>query len=201
MGTLPLIETEMTVSLICILVFSALVAAHRPPSTCLTVLYNQCKFPFRYRGRLFNECTTYNSENGEAWCATRSGQYEDCQSSCPGVRPLPPYVCYDSGIKRREGESWKKDCNTCTCNNGYVACTEKACYNDHSLCTCINPFRGLDSHIGDPDVTCSRRKQPFCYVECNSDCRDLRPAKGGGRCYSRVACDTSIPAYDPRLGG
>merc|ERR1712080_150837 len=165
MGTLPLIETEMTVSLICILVFSALVAAHRPPSTCLTLQYNQCKFPFRYRGRLFNECTTYNSENGKAWCTTQSGQYEDCQSSCPGVRPLPPYV------------------------------------DDHSLCTCINPFRGLDSHIGDPDVACSRRKQPFCYVECNSDCRDLRPAKGGGRCYSRVACDTSIPAYDPRLGG
>merc|ERR1712080_119118 len=87
MGTLPLIETEMTVSLICILVFSALVAAHRPPSTCLTLQYNQCKFPFRYRGRLFNECTTYNSENGKAWCTTQSGQYEDCQSSCPGVRP------------------------------------------------------------------------------------------------------------------
>merc|ERR1712080_534936 len=174
MGTLPLIQTKMTVrSLLCLLlvllVFSALVAAHHPPSTCLTRQNNQCKFPFRYRGRLFNECTTYNSENGKAWCTTQSGQYEDCRSSCPGVH-----------------------------------------VDDRSLCTCIHPFQHLIYilHLTSykPDVTCSRRKQPFCYVDCNSDCRDLKPAPwpasrhpSKGRCTSRVACDTSIPAYDPRL--
>merc|ERR1712215_165385 len=65
------------------------------------------------------------------------------------------------------------------------------------LCFCLNPFRGANSHIGDPDVTCNRRYQPFCYVSCNSDCRDLRPARGFGRCFSRVACRDDVAAIAP----
>ena len=30
---------------------------------------------------------------------------------------------------------------------------------------------------------------PVCYVPCNADCGDVMPAKGRGRCQSKVACE------------
>lgn len=34
--------------------------------------FNQeCRFPFRYKGVTYNECTDFESHNGEPWCATR----------------------------------------------------------------------------------------------------------------------------------
>jgi len=106
---------------------------------------------------------------------------------------------------RREGDTWSKDCNTCRCAGGAVSCTEIGCGNigGDRLCTCINPFYGeIDSHIGDRDVTCNKRKNPFCYVDCNSDCRDIKPARGKGRCYSEIACfDDIVAAAQPIRGG
>ena len=29
-----------------------------------------CLFPFTYKGQQFSACTTFDSENGQAWCAT-----------------------------------------------------------------------------------------------------------------------------------
>merc|ERR1711963_576003 len=49
------------------------------------------KFPFKWDGRTFNNCTTYKSGNGAAWCATRvrgkdreavHGSLEDCSAPC-----------------------------------------------------------------------------------------------------------------------
>ena len=30
---------------------------------------------------------------------------------------------------------------------------------------------------------------PVCYVRCNSDCGDVKPAQGRGRCQSKNACE------------
>jgi len=59
------------------------------------------------------------------------------------------------------------------------------------VCKCINPWEGqrFNQHSGDPDNTCPT----FCYVSCNSDCSDKKPAKGKGRCYSEIACNPDIP--------
>ena len=45
-----------------------------------------CVFPFKYQGKTFSQCTTYQSPYGKPWCATkvdRQGnviwdQWEDC---------------------------------------------------------------------------------------------------------------------------
>merc|ERR1712142_33332 len=64
----------------------------------------------------------------------------------------------------------------------------------YGSCRCINPFVGrFDSHIGDPVNTCPT----FCYVNCNSNCGDVKPAKGGGRCFSERACGQTTPSYPP----
>ena len=58
---------------------------------CQTVEGKNCVFPFVYNGNTYNGCTTDESFNGLAWCATsvdrnRNVYHEswgDCVSSCP----------------------------------------------------------------------------------------------------------------------
>ena len=58
---------------------------------CYGLKGDRCQFPFKWDGRTFNNCTTYKSENGAAWCATRvrgkdreavRGSLEDCSVPC-----------------------------------------------------------------------------------------------------------------------
>ena len=58
---------------------------------CYGLKGDRCMFPFKWDGRTFNNCTTYKSENGAAWCATRvrgkdrdavRGSLEDCSAPC-----------------------------------------------------------------------------------------------------------------------
>merc|ERR1712142_926253 len=58
--------------------------------------------------------------------------------------------------------------------------------SSQDTCECINPWEGEKwrHHQGDPDNTCPT----FCYVKCDSNCSDRKPAKGGGRCFSEEAC-------------
>ena len=59
------------------------------------------------------------------------------------------------------------------------------------FCTCINPFRGTpNEYLGDPRGTCASTNT--CYVPCNADCRDIRPARGRGRCVSALACQPRL---------
>ena len=46
-----------------------------------------CKFPFTYEGRTFNECTYYKSStgDGEPWCRTVNNDIWNCLDGCPGV--------------------------------------------------------------------------------------------------------------------
>ena len=50
-------------------------------------------------------------------------------------------------------------------------------------------------YVGDSSITCPRVSA--CYVSCQADCNDLQPAKGGGRCFSRLACRTDILLLRP----
>ena len=41
-------------------------------SACKTLKGEYCRFPFKYKGKVFKKCTNLNSENGKAWCATKT---------------------------------------------------------------------------------------------------------------------------------
>merc|ERR1712212_322407 len=70
----------------------------------------------------------------------------------------------------------------------------------NTACKCINPFKGTkDYYIGVPQTTC-RSSGNFCYVRCNAMCWDVRPAKGYGRCYSKLACRMVNPHYEWQWG-
>ena len=64
-------------------------------SKCQTIEENSdivkdCVFPFRYKGKKYSTCTTFDSENGKAWCATKidsngnvvTGKWGDCLQGC-----------------------------------------------------------------------------------------------------------------------
>jgi hypothetical protein len=60
-------------------------------------------------------------------------------------------------------------------------------------CICYNPFQGTPQEaLGDSVGMCANTLYRACYVSCNSDCRDLRPARGIGRCVSRIACNPRV---------
>merc|ERR1719510_1162943 len=60
-----------------------------------------------------------------------------------------------------------------------------------SSCECINPFGpvGPNGWKGNPDYLCAGDGPGFCYVACNSACRDQEPAASHGRCQSTAACE------------
>merc|ERR1719367_977855 len=59
-------------------------------NVCKTVQNENCIFPFKYKGKKYSECTTQDSENGKAWCATKVssggnvifGRWDDCGNGC-----------------------------------------------------------------------------------------------------------------------
>jgi len=198
---------------------------------CVSKKGNECQFPFTYKGRSFDQCTTYNSENKEPWCKTTDGRYEDCEAYCPGAAcydesygdfrdhgaTFPKdcntctcfagsigctYIgcdvtCFDEvgGVLRDEGESWERDCNTCNCNGGNIGCTLALCPPKPSTCECLkvdNAGVTLDP-FDSPETTCSQdptvgNVDLFCYVDCDSNCSDKKPARGRGKCFSEIAC-------------
>merc|ERR1711872_286320 len=170
-----------------LLVLAPLLCWGNSPLVCVSKQGNECQFPFTYRGRTFNQCTTYLSRNGAPWCRTTNGRLQDCEGYCPGAGGGGSVDgnCFDdeTGGLREDGESWEKDCNTCTCNGGNVACTLIGCRTKPpGPCECNNP-----PFSGD---TCSQNP-PFCYVDCNSDCYDKE--QSGGNCFSTFACNPFVP--------
>merc|ERR1719273_2934029 len=62
-------------------------------------------------------------------------------------------------------------------------------YPPAPLCDCINPFQGtINSYRGDPDSLCGCGGPGWCYVDCNSACRDQQQTASNARCQSTLAC-------------
>merc|ERR1711872_1072519 len=68
------------------------------PAVCFSKKGNQCQFPFIYEEIAWDYCITWDSENGEPWCQTTDGRYEDCEDDCPGV--------YCTTFDSENGEPW-----------------------------------------------------------------------------------------------
>eukprot|EP00092_Neocalanus_flemingeri_P008226 GFUD01008869.1.p1 GENE.GFUD01008869.1~~GFUD01008869.1.p1 ORF type:complete len:436 (-),score=88.02 GFUD01008869.1:436-1743(-) len=113
-------------------------ACEKMEQQCYTVRGNQCQFPFSYKGQTFSSCTTFDSENGAAWCTTTERRYEDCVSPCgvfsnslascprnPVIKDLSRNCCTEDN-PCGEGEG---DCDTDnqdTCQSG-LRCGDSNC--------------------------------------------------------------------------
>jgi len=115
------------------------------------------------------EGQTFNQHIGEPKNTCPNFCYVSCNSNCSDKKPA----------------KGKGRCFSVTaCNQDII----KTPTQPQGLCSCINPWEGqkFSQHIGEPKNTCPN----FCYVSCNSNCIDKKPAKGKGRCYSELACNT-----------
>ena len=64
----------------------------------------------------------------------------------------------DDNVIKRDGQTWNKDCNTCSCNNGKVICEPKSCD--------CNAIRGLNY----ADISTSNEDKEDFNVKCCSHC-------------------------------
>lgn len=81
-------------------------------SACTALIPNRgnepCVFPFRYKGRAYDSCTTVDSANGQPWCATAvdnsntalNNRLGDCNTGCPGT----DNPCTQDDIYHQPGE-------------------------------------------------------------------------------------------------
>merc|ERR1711983_386761 len=93
--------------------------------TARTTAAGQCIFPFRYKGVVYNECTTIDRIS--AWCSTSTDNagthVEGNEGFCPSSCPLS-----NESTSCTPGTSYTVDCNTCVCDsNGTPVCSTNTC--------------------------------------------------------------------------
>ncbi|XP_052254906.1 kielin/chordin-like protein isoform X1 [Dreissena polymorpha] len=105
-------------------------------------------------------------------------QYTPYGQCCPICKPKQPCTYKDRVYK--EGQRFKDECNTCSCTNGAVVCTEMACLGKDGSCPVLK---------GKGDVA------DMCVRKCSSD----YDCPGVKKCCSK-ACDNLCltPTRNPK---
>merc|ERR550532_670976 len=116
---------------------------------CKTEQGSHCVFPFTYKGVTHKTCTTTESDNGAAWCATQvdsegvvvNNQWQDCVEGCPGTG----FVCTEGFLFNEMGR----------CVNGTEA---------PSLLNDIKQGRSLAASLDDIPSESSQKPAPVCEL-------------------------------------
>eukprot|EP00092_Neocalanus_flemingeri_P046790 GFUD01052791.1.p1 GENE.GFUD01052791.1~~GFUD01052791.1.p1 ORF type:complete len:268 (+),score=55.54 GFUD01052791.1:67-870(+) len=161
-------------------------ACEKMEQQCYTLRGNQCQFPFSYKGRTFSSCTTFDSENGAAWCTTTEGRYEDCVSPC-GVSSNSLASCPRNPVIKELSRNCCTEDNPCGEGEG-------DCDTDNQG-TCQAGLRCGDSNCGDfnpanyaPADCCYKPINQGQYYNVNED--------GYITCQTRADCP---PDFDTEL--
>merc|ERR1711976_125381 len=116
---------------------------------CRTEQGSSCVFPFTYKGVTYKSCTTAESDNNKAWCATEvdsegvvvNNKWQDCAEGCPGT----PFVCNEGFLFNEMGR----------CVNGTQA---------PALLNQIQQARSLAASLDDIPSESSQKPAPVCEV-------------------------------------
>merc|ERR1711945_5011 len=86
----------------------------------------QCVFPFRYKGIVYNGCTSV--DRGLSWCSTNTDVAGEHIEGNEGFCPLSCPLHSGSSSSCTPGSSFTVDCNTCVCDtNGVSVCSTNTC--------------------------------------------------------------------------
>eukprot|EP00754_Rhynchopus_humris_P027609 Rhum_TRINITY_DN15098_c2_g1::Rhum_TRINITY_DN15098_c2_g1_i1::g.132891::m.132891 len=117
--------------------------------------------------------------------------YECRESGCGGcsfqcVKKDVPPTC-------KEGSTWKKDCNTCSCSNGRVLCTEMACGPVNAACKsdadCSrDEFCRQKQGTGNRGSPCLEERQCVKKADIGETCSGFMPACFANRCREGLMC-------------
>jgi len=126
---------------------------------CKSTIGNDCIFPFKFKGKSYNKCTTAGSDNGAPWCATEvdeSGEvirnkWEDCEEGCPGT--------------------------DFECNEGFLFNVDGECVNGTSAPAVLGQLqRGpLAVSLDDIPSETNQKTAPFCPI--GKTAKDVRSCK------------------------
>lgn len=158
---------------------------------CQTVNYNECKFPFTYKGTTYTKCTTDSSVNGKPWCAIevdRDGvvidkQWEDCQEECESFYLEPQ--CDENYLFNAEGRC----VNSRSANNLVRTLTDSAVpaqldddYSDSQTAAprCRDVTPRLVPFTSEPIDSVVVNSRDYCSCDLGSVARDLAGNLKGG---------------------
>merc|ERR1719369_2338877 len=123
------------------------------PTRCVTVKGVPCKLPFIYKGKTFEKCTTYDSENGQPWCPWEGDDdkkaHLDKLADC--VVPGCPVKYHDDDEDEpfKTCAEVKKELDTGLIGAYVPQCKpdgsweEKQCHNSTGYCWCVHPTTGV----------------------------------------------------------
>ncbi|XP_060554606.1 kielin/chordin-like protein isoform X3 [Ruditapes philippinarum] len=143
-------------------------------------------------GACLNECNA-DSEcpYGQKCCSNGCGRV--CMNALGGGGQS----CVHNGITYQDGETFKDDCNTCRCNNGFAACTRMACPKK----PCV--YYGITYRDGETfkdqcnDCVCNDGNAA-CTMKA---CPEVKPGQcppeiSSGSCVNRCTTDLSCPGRE-----
>ncbi|XP_053408333.1 whey acidic protein-like [Mercenaria mercenaria] len=125
-------------------------------------------------------CTDDSSCHGRRKC---------CSNGCGHTCVLPENGgnhCYHKGQKRMDGETFKDRCNTCTCNNGHISCTEMACGSKPGRCPRPTGI-GICVELCTDDSSCHGRRK-CCSNGCGHTCERPVGICDGMACPQVLRC-------------
>jgi len=148
-------------------------------------------------------CNGCLASNNCVWCDNRCASknaFISCESriTTPTGCNSERQGCEYNGKTYSEGESFKVDCNTCSCNNGLVACTLMACLG----CEAVQCEEGNTCFVENGVATCKPScavldcgDQKSCYVDnegnahcCTDPCMTVRCGSERSLCITTQDC-------------
>ncbi|WAR04794.1 Y4171-like protein [Mya arenaria] len=123
-------------------------------------------------------------------CLDGQELYTRPRTCCPICRFIKKVCVHTDGKKYANGETFKDKCNTCTCNDGHIGCTEIACIEKEG--SCPKPWSygkfAICIHMCDGDWDCPD-KQKCCSNGCGKVCRIPKRDKVPSTSKPRDPCD------------
>ena len=126
-----------------------------------------------------------------------------CKNDDPTIMDAGGKCQEKVGAVCKEGTTWKKDCNTCSCSNGRALCTMMACVPDNAACRtdgdcsrdefCRQKQNKHDSRASSP---CLEERQCVKKADVGETCSGYMPACFANRCREGLMCKNEA---DPRI--
>ncbi|XP_031622972.1 von Willebrand factor-like [Contarinia nasturtii] len=148
-------------------------------------VYADCsKWSYRSCGDVFSSYAQNFITSCDASCRCPEGQAFDANNNCISVTECKTNACIYNGVQYAAGSKIEKDCNTCTCDNGQFACSNKQCPGECKVWGDLH-YKTFDgtfyNHLG---------KESYHMLKVNDSLQDVDVITHHGPCLWEGAEDS-----------